>query len=131
MLAETFADMSATPTYSSLFDGNSCEAVRSYADGVYNEFCINFRANAHQVYLIVICNLGYCVFLIFLSFLYAIELQSTSIKNDEQFSERVHFQKMSHYSLSESMHPSSRSSENRSEQSSEKVSEGGREHLEK
>lgn len=58
-----------------LMKGNDCGVVGAMVEGVFNEFCINYRAQGRQVYLIILCNLGYSVLLILLSFLYALELQ--------------------------------------------------------
>lgn len=60
-------------------------------EGVFNEFCVNYRAQGRQVYLIILCNLGYSVLLILLSFLYALELQGLSASQDPQDTQRVIF----------------------------------------
>jgi hypothetical protein len=71
--------------------GNDCGVVGAMVEGAFNEFCVNYRAQGRQVYLIILCNLGYSVILILLSFLYALELQSLNEPQDPQDTQRVIF----------------------------------------
>jgi hypothetical protein len=51
-------------------------------------------ANSHQVYLLVVCNIGYIIGMIVISLLYAVELRHLSekdLKEDEEESRNIQF----------------------------------------
>ncbi len=83
LLDAIFSNLTNTNSYF-ISNGNGCSIMGALISGVYNEFCVNFRAQGRQVYLIVFCNLAYSIFLILLSFLYSLELQALKEEEKEE-----------------------------------------------
>ncbi len=81
LITNTFKNIPDNATYAYLSSGNDCRIIKNLVNGIYNEYCINFRANSHQIYLLVVCNIVYIIGLIVFSLLYAIELSHISEKD--------------------------------------------------